>query len=96
VAVSLALGLHELCTNAAKYGALSVPVGTVRVGWAAEDGRLRLEWREAGGPRVAPPASRGFGTRMIERGLAAELRGEVKIEFEPTGVVCTIDAELPA
>ena len=96
VAVSLALGLHELCTNAAKYGALTVPDGTVRIGWAAGDGRLRLEWREAGGPPVALPAHRGFGTRMIERGLAAELRGVVKIDFESTGVVCTIDAELPA
>lgn len=96
VAVSLALGLHEMCTNAAKYGALSVPEGSVRVGWAAEDGRLRLEWRDSGGPAVEPPASRGFGTRMIERGLAAELRGKVEIRFEPSGVVATIDAELPA
>jgi PAS domain S-box-containing protein len=96
VAVSLALGLHELCTNAAKYGALSAPEGEVRVVWAAEAGRLRLEWREAGGPPVAAPATRGFGTRMIERGLSTELRGKVEIRFEPTGVVCTIDAELPA
>jgi PAS domain S-box-containing protein len=96
VAVSLALGLHELCTNAAKYGALSVPNGEVRVIWAAEAGRLRLEWREAGGPPVAAPATRGFGTRMIERGLSAELRGKVEIRFEAEGVVCTVDAELPA
>ena len=95
VAVSLALGLHELCTNAAKYGALSASGGTVRVGWTAEAGRLRLEWREAGGPPVTTPASRGFGTRMIERGLSAELGGKVEIRFEPAGVVCTIDAELP-
>jgi two-component sensor histidine kinase len=92
----MALGLHELCTNAAKYGALSVPEGSVQVAWAAEDGRLRLEWREGGGPPVQPPASRGFGTRMIERGLAAELRGKVEIRFERSGVVATIDAELPA
>jgi two-component sensor histidine kinase len=96
VAVSLALGLHELCTNAAKYGALSVPEGEVRVVWAAKEGRLRLEWREAVGPPVAAPATRGFGTRMIERGLSAELRGKVEIRFERPGVVCTIDAELPA
>jgi two-component sensor histidine kinase len=96
VAVSMALGLHELCTNAAKYGALSVPEGSVRVTWAAEGGRLRLEWRETGGPPVEPPASRGFGTRMIERGLAAELRGKVEIRFERSGVVAAIDAALPA
>jgi PAS domain S-box-containing protein len=96
VAVSLALGLHELCTNAAKYGALSVAEGQVRVVWAAEGDRLQLEWREAGGPPVAAPATRGFGTRMIERGLSAELRGKVEICFEATGVICTIDAELPA
>jgi PAS domain S-box-containing protein len=96
VAVSMALGLHELCTNAAKYGALSVAEGSVHVAWAAEDGRLRLEWREGGGPPVEPPASRGFGTRMIERGLAAELRGKVEISFERSGVVATIDAELSA
>jgi PAS domain S-box-containing protein len=96
VAVSMALGLHELCTNAAKYGALSVPEGSVRVTWAAEGGRLRLEWRETRGPPVEPPASRGFGTRMIERGLAAELRGKVEIRFERSGVVAAIDAALPA
>jgi PAS domain S-box-containing protein len=96
VAVSLALGLHELCTNAAKYGALSVPEGSVRVRWsAAGNGRLALEWRETGGPAVHPPARRGFGTRMIEKGLASELRGKVEIAFCPSGVVCTIEAELP-
>ena len=95
VAVSLALGLHELCTNAAKYGALSTPEGGVRVGWSADNGRLHLEWRERGGPPVEPPARRGFGTRMIERGLPSELGGKVEIAFEPSGVVCTIDAVLP-
>jgi PAS domain S-box-containing protein len=96
LAVSFALGLHELCTNAAKYGALSSPEGKVHVRWWTGHGRLRLEWRESGGPPVTPPAARGFGTRMIERGLAAELRGKVEILFEAGGVVCNIDAELPA
>jgi PAS domain S-box-containing protein len=95
VAVSLALGLHELCTNAAKYGALSVADGTVAVAWQVRDGRLALEWRESGGPAVTAPARRGFGTRMIERGLATELMGKAAIAFEPDGVVCTIEAALP-
>jgi diguanylate cyclase len=93
-AVSLALALHELGTNAAKYGALSVPAGRVDLRWTVPGGRLELVWRERGGPPVAVPKGRGFGTRMIERGLAAELGGEVRIDFEPEGVVCTVDAPL--
>lgn len=94
IAVSLALALHELATNAAKYGALSVAAGRIEIRWRHEDRRLRLVWRESGGPPVEAPTSRGFGTRMIERGLAADLGGAVKIDFRPEGVVCTIDAAL--
>jgi PAS domain S-box-containing protein len=94
-AVSLALAVHELATNAGKYGALSETAGRVEIRWRVEDGRLRLVWREQGGPPVEPPARRGFGTRMIERGLAAELGGQVTIDFRREGVVCTIDAPLP-
>jgi PAS domain S-box-containing protein len=94
-AVSLGLATHELATNAVKYGALSVPDGRVEVRWRVEDGRLRLLWRESGGPPVVAPERRGFGSRMIERGLAAELGGNVKIQFEPEGVVCSVDAPLP-
>ena len=94
-AVSLALTVHELSTNAVKYGALSSPTGRVSVRWSAEEGRLRLVWRESGGPKVVPPARRGFGTRMIERGLAAELDGTAAIEFREDGVVCTVEAPLP-
>ena len=94
-AVSLALAIHELATNAAKYGALSEAAGQVEIRWRADDGRLRLVWRESGGPPVEPPSARGFGTRMIERGLAAELGGSVRIDFRREGVVCTIDAPLP-
>jgi PAS domain S-box-containing protein len=98
-AVSLALAIHELATNAVKYGALSVPSGEVAIRWSQEPGdtgpRLRFEWREQGGPPVAPPSRRGFGTRLIERSLAAEFEGEVKIDFAPGGVVCTVDAPLP-
>jgi PAS domain S-box-containing protein len=96
MAVSLALALHELATNAAKYGALSVAAGRIEIRWRHEDGRLRLVWRESGGPEVIAPATRGFGTRMIERGLAADLGGAVKIDFRSEGVVCTIDADLAA
>lgn len=95
-AVSLAMALHELGTNAIKYGALSNDSGTIAIRWSIDDGRLRLEWREAGGPAVTPPTRRGFGSRMIERGLAAELSGTVTIDFAPAGLVCTVDAPLPA
>lgn len=94
-AVSLAMAIHELATNALKYGALSNDSGAVRIAWDVVDGRLKLEWRESGGPGVEVPSRRGFGSRMIERGLAAELGGSVEIHFNPDGVVCTVDAPLP-
>ncbi|HEX8193447.1 MAG TPA: PAS domain-containing protein, partial [Allosphingosinicella sp.] len=93
-AVSLALAVHELGTNAAKYGALSGRDGRVSVRWDAADGALGLVWRESGGPPVTAPAARGFGTRMIERALAAELGGTARIDFAPDGVVCTVGARL--
>jgi PAS domain S-box-containing protein len=93
-AVSIAMALHELGTNAIKHGALSNEAGRVDVSWRVEDGRLHLVWRERGGPPVAPPRRRGFGARLIERGLAAELGGEVTLAFEPEGLTCTIDAPL--
>jgi two-component sensor histidine kinase len=95
-AVALSMALHELGTNALKYGALSRERGTVSVHWATEGGRFRLTWQESGGPAVAPPSRRGFGSRMIERGLAAELQGEARIDWRSEGVVCTIDAPLAA
>ena len=94
--VSLAMAVHELATNALKYGSLSHEEGTLTVRWSVADGRLNLQWIERGGPPVTPPDKRGFGSRMIERGLAAELGGTVKIDFQPEGVVCTVDAPLPA
>lgn len=97
-ALSLSMALHELSTNAVKYGALSNGAGRVRIDWAvdlAADGkRLKLTWREEGGPPVAPPSRRGFGSRLIERGLAAELGGQVSVRFDPAGVVCAVDAPL--
>jgi PAS domain S-box-containing protein len=99
-ALSIAMALHELCTNAVKYGALSNEAGTVTVTWSLSRGqagerRLRLCWIEEGGPPVAPPAGRGFGSRMIERGLASELGGTVELEFRPEGVRCVVEAPLP-
>jgi PAS domain S-box-containing protein len=98
-AISLALAIHELATNAVKHGALSAPEGRVSIRWSREDApdgpRLALTWAERGGPAVHQPSRRGFGTRMIERGLAAELAGSVAIAFRPEGLVCTVDAPLP-
>jgi PAS domain S-box-containing protein len=95
-AVTVSMALHELGTNAAKYGALSTGDGAVAIKWTAIDGRFRLTWQEHGGPPVSPPGRRGFGTMMIERGLAAELQGEARIDYRPSGVVCTIDSPLDA
>jgi PAS domain S-box-containing protein len=98
-AVSVAMAIHELCTNAVKYGALSTDGGTVSVRWRVDgaegDRRLILVWRESGGPPVVAPSRRGFGTRLIERGLASDLGGTAKIAFVPEGVVCTVEAPLP-
>lgn len=94
-AVGLALTLHELGTNAAKYGALSSAEGRVELRWRIEHDRLMLVWRERGGPAVSPPTQRGFGTRLIERSLATDLGGAVVIDFQPSGVVCSVDVPLP-
>jgi two-component sensor histidine kinase len=98
MALALAMALQELATNAVKYGALSNGVGQIRVHWALNDEgaakRLLLIWEEAEGPPVRQPARRGFGTRLIERSLAEDLDGDVRIEFAPTGVVCSVDAPL--
>ncbi|RYD50594.1 MAG: PAS domain S-box protein [Sphingomonadales bacterium] len=98
-AISLALAIHELATNAVKHGALSRPEGHVSIRWervrGAGSSRLSMVWEESGGPEVRAPERRGFGTRMIERGLAAELAGSVRIDFRREGVVCTVDAPLP-
>ncbi|HEX8379323.1 MAG TPA: sensor histidine kinase, partial [Allosphingosinicella sp.] len=95
-ALALAMALHELGTNAAKYGALSVEGGRVSISWEQAGDRLRLEWRESGGPPVEPPSRRGFGSRLIERGLAADLGGTAALRFEPAGLRCEIEASLAA
>jgi PAS domain S-box-containing protein len=92
-ALALAMALQELATNAVKYGALSNETGQVRIIWSVDESRcLRLTWSEQGGPPVTPPSRRGFGSRLIERSLSSDLGGEVSLRFEPSGVVCTIEA----
>ncbi|HKP78347.1 MAG TPA: HWE histidine kinase domain-containing protein [Phenylobacterium sp.] len=95
-AVALALAAHELATNAVKYGALATDQGRIEVCWTMDGGRLRLTWRETGGPPVKGPIQRGFGARLLEQGLAEELGGCVRMEFPPEGLICTVDAQLPA
>jgi len=96
LALAVSLSLHELATNALKYGALSVPEGRVAVRWTTTGGRLRLTWREEGGPPVAVPQRKGFGSTLIERLLKSDAGGEARIEFRPDGVVCIIEAPLEA
>ena len=98
-ALALTLALHELATNAAKYGALSVPSGHIEITWEVEQAnspRFFFRWQERGGPSVAVPARKGFGSRLIEGALAMELDGEVRITYDPEGVVCEIIAPLSA
>jgi PAS domain S-box-containing protein len=95
-AITLALAMHEMATNAAKYGALSVPEGRAVVSWTISNAReLTLRWAEINGPPVREPANRGFGLRMIEKGLAAEFGGRVEIAFIPAGFMCTLVAFIP-
>jgi PAS domain S-box-containing protein len=93
-ALALSLALHELATNAAKYGALSIPEGRVTIRWTLSVGELALSWREEGGPPVEPPARSGFGTRLLQRSLAHELRGDVAVTYAPEGVRCEIRFEV--
>lgn len=90
-ALSLSLALHELATNAGKYGSFSAAGGRVDVAWhLREDGGLDLSWTESGGPPVKPPTQRGFGSNLIERALALETGGGATIHYEPGGVICDI------
>jgi len=99
-ALALALGLHELATNAAKYGALSKPAGHVTIDWAILDERdgprFRLIWLERDGPPVVTPVRRGFGSRLIERVVSADFHGTARIDYESKGVSCILDAPLSA
>jgi PAS domain S-box-containing protein len=93
--LTLAMVFHELATNAMKHGALSGgAAGRIDIAWRVETvprgDQVRLRWQESGGPPVTPPSRKGFGSRLIERGLAQELNGEVRLDYEPAGVVCEI------
>lgn len=87
---ALALVLHELATNALKYGALSNDSGTLRLGWRRRDDTIVIEWEEKGGPRVTRPERRGFGTTFIEQAARADLTGEAHLEYQPDGIRCRI------
>ena len=93
----LVMALHELATNAVKYGALSNEIGKVRVVWETlSDGpskRFRLCWKESGGPPVNPPKQKGFGSLLIERALQNQL-GQARLDFDPQGLVCSIEISL--
>lgn len=98
-ALTFAMVFHELATNAVQHGALSGPdAGLVEVEWHVEPsqgGQLLLRWRELGGPSVAAPRHKGFGSRLIERGLAQELNGSVQLSFDHSGLICEIKMPAP-
>ena len=94
LATTMALLVHELTTNSAKYGALSSATGQVAICWSLSGTRLNLEWRERDGPIVATPVHRGFGTRLLSVALEP-FGGTVETTFEPTGLICRLSATLP-
>jgi two-component sensor histidine kinase len=97
-AVVMSMIVHEIATNAAKYGALSNESGTVSLDWTMVEEnpvrRLRLTWTEAGGPRVVAPVQRGFGSRLIERSARDQLGGDATVDFLPRGVIYTVNCSL--
>jgi two-component sensor histidine kinase len=99
-ALAITLALHELCTNAAKYGALSRDAGVVVIEWSlaggAADAVFRLSWRENGGPPVVPPKHKGFGSRLVGQVIGSDLRGSSKLIFDPLGVQWMLEAPLTA
>ena len=100
-AVTLGMAFHELATNAARHGALTAPAGRVTVDWGIDwrGGKapaLEVHWRESGGPPVSSPGARGFGSRLLEGGLAQELNAEVRLDFAPAGLECRIRLPLSA
>jgi PAS domain S-box-containing protein len=95
MALTFAMVMHELATNAAKYGALSAPEGTLTVTWRVEGETLRLDWQEADGPAVAQTDARGFGIKLLKRGIEQELGGKADIAFDSAGIRCTMEIPLP-
>jgi PAS domain S-box-containing protein len=91
-AVAISMALHELGTNAAKYGALRAESGRVTIDWRyADDGKLVLTWRESGGPPVSAPSRHGFGSRLIERVLSHELGGSARLDYAEGGLACVVE-----
>jgi two-component sensor histidine kinase len=94
-AQTIAISLHELATNAAKYGSLSAADGRVEIAWSRKtEGRLNLSWIESGGPPVTPPTHHGFGTRVMENIIASQLKGEVRFDWRGQGLAGEIDLPL--
>ena len=94
MALTMALLVHELATNAAKYGSLSNSVGKLSIGWSLSDARLNLEWREINGPVVTTPTHRGFGTRLLSRSMD-QFGGTFETTFEASGIICKMSVMLP-
>ncbi|MFO1141595.1 MAG: HWE histidine kinase domain-containing protein [Amaricoccus sp.] len=96
-ALAIAIALHELFTNALKYGALSSEAGQVTLEWReSPEGRVSIVWQENGGPTVVAPRHKGFGSLMLERMLAMDLQGTVTMDYRPEGLLCVIEAPLGA
>jgi PAS domain S-box-containing protein len=97
--LALGIALHELATNAVKYGAFANEAGCILIEWTtqttSEGKRLILRWEEKDGPPVTAPSHKGFGSQVIERGLAHELGGKVKVDYRPEGLICIIDIPAP-
>lgn len=90
--VMLSMVLHELATNATKYGALSTPSGRVAIDWSLKPGdKVELLWSESGGPRVEKPSNAGFGSTLIEKGFASQIGGAATLRFDPKGVTCMLE-----
>jgi PAS domain S-box-containing protein len=93
-AQTVALALHELVTNSAKYGALSAEAGQLQVNWENPAGLLKIVWSETGGPRVEKPATRGFGTRSVIASIESQLGGKAEFDWRPEGLVCGLSVPL--
>ena len=84
------MAFHELCTNAIKYGALSLPEGQVVVSWSTDGDTLAITWQETGGPPVTPPTRKGFGRVVAEQVLATTLNATISTDFAPKGLICSL------
>ncbi len=91
--IAFAMTLNELCTNTTKFGALSLPAGQVSLSWKVDGDRFNFEWAESGGPSVSEPTRRSFGTRMMTS-LGKQLKGNVRLDYRPSGFVYTLDVPL--